>query len=280
MISLRTLVLCCFLPVVAAGLAQAQGTYTQIDFPGALDTACFGINKAGDITGDYLDSMNINHGFLLSGGTYTTIDYPGAQSTSLYRINDLGEIVGVADDNSFLYDLNTQTFTSISYPGASRTFALSINNAGVIAGFYASPEAYGIGFELVGSSYRSLPPLKAHEYVWGITGMGGLVGYAEYTGSFDFSFNHGRYQKVTIPDANLALILGVNKAGTALVGTYDSGSGFVYQKNVLQPLKFPGGGGTYAYDVNNAGEVVGPFLDSSDNQHCFTWVPPATSANR
>ncbi len=260
----------------------AQGAYTQIDFPGAIDTACFGIDKAGDITGVYIDSMDVYHGFLLRGGNYITIDYPGAQGTSLYRINDVGQIVGTADYIGFLYDLNTQAFTPINYPGASQTYAVSINNAGVIAGFYSQPSVYSRGFELVGSTYRSLPPQNANVYVWGITGIGELVGYGQLHGIFDFSFNHGKYQTITIPNANLVQIFGVNKAGTALVGQYNSGSGFLYQNGTLQPLRFPGGGVTYAYDVNNAGEVVGIFLDTDviQHEHCFTWVPQANKARK
>lgn len=261
--------------IIASPFAQAQGTYTQIDYPGAIGTSCYGINKAGDITGVYIDATDVYHGFLLSGGIYTTIDYPGAQSTTLYRINDVGQIVGIADYQGFVYNLNTETFTAINYPGASETYALAINNAGVIAGFYTLAGVYSRGFELVGSTYRSLPPQNANAYVWGITGMGELAGYGQLHGIFDFSFDHGKYQTITIPNTNLVQIYGVNKAGTALVGTYNSGVGFLYEDGALQPLTPPGGGATYAVDVNSAGEVVGTFLDSNgiQRQHGFTWVP-------
>ena len=263
-------------------VALAQGTYTQVDFPGALDTACIGINEAGDITGFYIDSMDIYHGFLLRGGTYSTIDYPGALSTSLYRTNDVGQIVGVGDYTGFMYDENSMTFTEVNYPGSDTTYPTSINNAKTIAGYFTSNGVFSRGFELVGSTYRSLPPQNANVYVWGITGMGELVGYGQLHGLFDFSFDHGRYQTITIPNANLVQIYGVNKAGTALVGQYNSGAGFLYQNGTLQPLRFPGGGLTYAYDVNNAGEVVGIFLDTGviQHEHCFTWVPQANAANR
>jgi len=57
-------------------LALGQGTYTQIDVPGATTTVIQGINAAGDVVGSYNDS-NGSHGFLLSSGVFTTIDYPG-----------------------------------------------------------------------------------------------------------------------------------------------------------------------------------------------------------
>src|SRR5258708_8202063 len=121
MLTLRKLFL--LLAVLLLGsspFALAQGTYTQIDYPGAITTSGLGINKAGDITGFYGDSTNF-HGFLLSGGSYTTIDYPGAQSTTLYRINDVGQMVGVGDYTGFVYDKNSQTFTQVTYPGSGTT---------------------------------------------------------------------------------------------------------------------------------------------------------------
>src|SRR5690242_17770895 len=69
--------LCSVLVLIAIAPLMAQGTYTQIDVPGAFTTFCYGINTAGDIVGTYVDSPgNFIHGFLLSNGTYTTIDYP------------------------------------------------------------------------------------------------------------------------------------------------------------------------------------------------------------
>ncbi len=51
-------------------------TLTRIDFPNALQTVPTGINAAGDIVGEYLDSNLVGHGFLLRRGFYTTIEFP------------------------------------------------------------------------------------------------------------------------------------------------------------------------------------------------------------
>lgn len=227
-----------------------------------------GIDEAGDITGWYEDASGTYHGFLLTGGTYSTIDYPGAQATVLFRINDLGSIVGAADSFGFIYNVTTQTFTPIIYPGAAATVATSINNAGTVAGYFNPSGGYAQGFRLVGSSYRPLPPMKdTNVYVWGLTASGESVGNANQPkGVFDFSFSGGKYQQ--IPVQGSPHLYGVNKAGAAFIG-----DGFLYRNGTLHALKFPGGGLTYAYDINNAGVVVGLFLDSNDNQHGFMWVP-------
>jgi probable HAF family extracellular repeat protein len=251
--------------------AFSQGTYTQIDYPGATTTSCYGIDSSGDVTGFYIDSAGSYHGFLLSRNTYTTIDYPGAQATTLFRINDVGQIVGVADYVSFVYDENNRSFTEIAYPGAVNTVATSINNAGTVAGYLTWNDVFSQGFEFSGSSYQLLTPRKSENiYIWGVTGSGELVGN---TGNLDFSFDHGGYRQITIPGN--PVLYGVNEAGSAFVG-----DGFFYRNNTLQTLRFPGGGLTLAYAVNNAGRVVGLFLDSNYKQHCFSWTARAGAPTR
>jgi probable HAF family extracellular repeat protein len=52
------------------GFLYSQGSYSTVDYPGALASEALGINDAGQIVGTYLDSAG-THGFLLSGGTFT-----------------------------------------------------------------------------------------------------------------------------------------------------------------------------------------------------------------
>jgi hypothetical protein len=141
-----------------APLALGQGTYTQIDYPGAAGTLAYGIDTAGDISGYYVDAKDVYHGFFLSDGVYTTIDYPDAQGTYIYGMNDEGQVVGftagVAPNVGFVYNLRTATFTKISYPGSSYMAPTCINNMGNIAGYFASNLVHNQGFELVGSQYK------------------------------------------------------------------------------------------------------------------------------
>jgi probable HAF family extracellular repeat protein len=270
--------------LASAPLTLAQGTYTQIDYPGAVMTEATGINTAGDITGLYDDSTG-GHGFLLSGGAYTTIDYPGAQYSYLYGINDNGQIVGLAEPVGFLYDMNTQAFTTISYPGATFTFPLAINNAGTIAGFFQQQKGNHFltaGFELTGSTYTEVGPLNASAtYAWGISAAGELVGYAYIarTGTYvDFSFAQAKFRQITIPNAAFPLVYGTNPEGSAVVGSYEPFAGitgFIYRDNTFLPLSFPGAITTEAYGINAARQVVGYFIDQNKATHGFLWTPPA-----
>jgi probable HAF family extracellular repeat protein len=271
-----------FAILLAATVALAQGTYTQIDVPGAAVTLATGINKAGEIVGSYVDALG-GHGFLLQNGVFTTIDYPGVQYSYAERLNDKGQIVGLAEPIGYVYDVPTQTFTAISYPGAAYTFPLAINNTGTLAGYYQvikNGQFVTIGFEMTGSTFRDiLPPGADGASPQGITIGGRVVGYAYFrskAANLNFGVAQSQYRAITIPNAPGALVYGVNPEGTAVIGTYDALSGltgFVYQNGILQSLSFPGSITTEAYGINAAGQVVGYFIDSSFQTHGFLWTP-------
>ena len=68
---------------------DAKGKAIQIDFPGSHQTSCLGINDAGEITGLYVDSNNVAHGYTLIKGKFKTSTLP-----DIGKINDSGMFVG------------------------------------------------------------------------------------------------------------------------------------------------------------------------------------------
>jgi uncharacterized membrane protein len=271
----------------AMPLALAQGTYTQIDVPGAVGSGCWGIDAAGDISGAYTDASGNSHGFLLSGGTYTTVDYPGALNTQLFGMNDEGQVVGYDGAVGFVYDIQIQTFTEISHVGASYTVPTAINNAGTIAGYFNAKTSL-LGFELVGTKYTTiLPPDTFNVEVFGIASSGMAVGEAQTKSTnsrfFNFLFKNGKSQPVLLGTGGNPVAYGINSSGTAIVGEYAPsgiGEGFLFQNGTMQPLPFPGARYTYAYSINEGGEIVGTFVDTNDNIHGFTWTPPADAGKK
>jgi hypothetical protein len=259
-------------------LALAQGTYTQIDYPGALGTQVNAIDKNGDVVGSYSDAAS-THGFLLSNGTYTTIDYPGALDTVINGLNDTGKLVGFTDPQTiaFVYDRSTQTFTGVSYPHALVTIPVSINDAGTITGYFWTVNSRHFGFELLGASYREISvPGSDATLSYGVTASNELVGVAEFASKpeINFLFNGRKYQDLAIGTGYF--VTGVNSTGTAFVGT--GPTGFLYQGRTLQSIQFPNSNGTFPYGVNDAEEVAGFFVDKDQKFHGFTWTPPADAA--
>jgi probable HAF family extracellular repeat protein len=271
-------------------LALAQGTYTQIDYPGALGgTYAFGIDNAGDLVGTYGDPNGTTlDGFLLTGGTYATIDYPGAQYTYLYGINNAGQVVGFTNggfglDLGFVYAVSTQAFTTVSYPGAISTDATSINDSGTTVGSALLGSEY-IGFELTGSTYRKIVLGQDDIYDLAVIASGAVAGYGQSKNNpsyINFLFNDRKFRPLTIP-LQFAQVLGINPAGNAVVGDYTPSIilGFLYQNKTLTTLQFPGAQQTFASGINDSGTVVGWFLDSQGNTHGFTWTPPAAAGKK
>lgn len=269
--------------LLISGLALAQGTYTQIDYPGATRTFVDSVNTAGDLVGYYTDAGGLFHGFLASGGVYSTIDYPGAQDTQLFGINDSGQIAGFSHSPNvgFVYDTQTQAFITVSYPSASVTDPTAINNAGTVTGYMQLSGSYA-GFEWNGSTYRKVvPPGATKTYLWGVSSAGEVVGYyfTSNNSHFSFSFANGKYQQLSIPSTQGAEVFGINPSGSTVVGSGRTSSGtnagFSYQKNnkTLQTLEFPASSGTAAYAINATGEIAGTFTDLAQVPHGFTWTP-------
>lgn len=113
---------------IGNGFIWSNGTFTPLNYPGAISTTAYGINDAGTVVGTYNGGVGIGvHGFILSNGIYTSFDIPGADSgtTVLYGINDAGTIVG-----SYIY-LNSNDVgeefgflaTPTPIPGAILLFA-------------------------------------------------------------------------------------------------------------------------------------------------------------
>lgn len=269
-------------------LALAQGTYTQIDYPGASNTSLAGIDNAGEIVGSFVGTTGrYQPSFVLSGGVYSKIAYPGVGITIVRSINDAGQVVGytVSDGNQsiegFIYDIATATFATVSYPGQGaegRTYPYFINDSGTIVGWFSDPKS-SFAFQLTGSTYTAVLPPNAHySYPFGLTSSGEIFGI---TKTECFTFLDGEYKghPCLIYHDSYLTIADVSPSGTAFVGTAaEEGSGqtyaFVSQDGEFSVLNFPGSSITVATGVNDSGEVVGWF-NSNEQTHGFIWTPPA-----
>jgi probable HAF family extracellular repeat protein len=133
------------------GFSTADGgaSFTDFDVPTATETTAAGINSAGAIVGQWVDSAGKSHGFLLSGGVYTSLDFPLATSTAAFGINDSNEIAGFFIDagnvtHGFIYSAGVYTMVDVA--GATGTELTRIKNDGHVTGVYAdsSNEVHGL----------------------------------------------------------------------------------------------------------------------------------------
>jgi len=143
-------------------LRTGNGTFTTIDFPGAIATEALAINPSGVIVGDFHDPATGFLGFIRTpDGTLRVIN-PNAGSPA--GINPAGVVTGAAADGSGGYVRSPDgTFILFSPPGSASTSPFAINSEGAITGYYCdaagchgfvrSPQGAITGFDPPGSTF-------------------------------------------------------------------------------------------------------------------------------
>jgi probable HAF family extracellular repeat protein len=102
-----------------------------------------GINNLGHVSGFYIDSAGVNHGFFLHEGTFKTLDVPGAAFTQALGVNNKDQVVGfftgqLGNSHGFVWQKGK--FQAIDDPaGAKRTVVNGINDKGQLVGYYGAP---------------------------------------------------------------------------------------------------------------------------------------------
>lgn len=271
--------------IALATVALGQGgTYTTLNYPGAIYTWAAGINDIGEVIGYYqYDGGRIN-GFLLRDGSYTSIAYPGALDTTLTGINDSELITGYAfhPNVGFIYDSRTQTFTALPQK-QQPAYVFGINDAGTVTGYVTVEEGASYASFVnseSGETHRIQPPGAIATQTFGISNSGMVVGASNSSTYANFAFQRGQYWSIQLPWANAGLN-GISPDGTMTVGWWEKRSGanpqgFVQSNRTYIVLVPKGAVFSEATGVNNSGKAVGYFEDSS-GWHGFTWVASADS---
>jgi uncharacterized membrane protein len=124
---------------------EVGGIFEVINIPGAVGGAqATGINNSQWKCGFFIDSNQINHGWLLQGGVFTQLDYPGSIFTQALGLNNNNQVVGSYVDASnlshgFVYNVTSGQFTNIDDPlGVGTTVVNGINDSGVLVGFFGT----------------------------------------------------------------------------------------------------------------------------------------------
>jgi probable HAF family extracellular repeat protein len=281
-----------FLAALLAGAVTATATtytFTTINPPpGVPDVVPFGINNAGQIVG--YEGLSVSStAFLYSGGVFTSFSVPGATATVATGINNSGQIVGNFTNSSgggaFLD--NAGAFSTISVPfGLGGGKASGINDHGQIVGTFSSnPQisGYAIGGFLDSSgSFSSILSGNFYTQPGAINNSGEIVGSVgnPLSGSQPFVYQAGVLTIISVPNVPSTGIdigaTGVNDAGQIIidVGTADN-MAFLDDHGVFSPIIFPGSIANDVYGINDAGQIVGTYVDSSFQTHAFLATPSA-----
>ena len=229
--------------------AQSQ-SYTTFDPAGSQATLPVSINPSGAITGSYVDSSLVSHGFLRHpDGTITTFDAPGAgteigQGTVPAVITPQGLIVGTYFFSPFASQIFLRakdgTITNLELPStASVGGGLTANTEGEIAGeFSDSSDGLAHGF------------LRA---------TSGKVTVFDIPVAFQLSF--------FAPS-----LVGISADGT-IVGSYTDSSGVAHgflraRNGTYTTFDIPNASpdfGTNPMSINDSGTVTGYYADTTQN---------------
>ena len=280
--------------VTAAGTGASQGTQSQ------------DINLLGEISGYYIDSNGVPHGFERNnGGKITTFDAPGAGpgGTFAYGNNLEGAIAGFYfDENSLAHAFlrsPTGHITTVDAPGSAGTFAAQITPAGVIAGDYGdansnlhgylrAPNGNITTFEAPGAGTGADPQGTFTGFVDCVNPEGAMTGSVGDANNVIHGYVRAPNGKITTfdapgadtTDANFGTFpAGINLFGTIEGNYIDASSvshGFVRAPDGnITTFDAPGADttGTFPSTLNDFGVITGVFLDSNGIFHGFVRNP-------
>jgi probable HAF family extracellular repeat protein len=259
------------------GLTQAQHyNFITSDVPNATATAVNG-NSPNAIAGEYDDAQGA-HGFVLNNnGAFTKIDappalapgvVPGVVGSFLNGINASGRLVGTY----VVFDGNTKTATPHAFfynngnfltldPFNVRSQGGSINAQGQVVGTYRDVNQKRHGFIWRNGAFTTFNVPNDDSVLgtvaFGINDTGAVVGDYVVNGDVDTDGNanhrHGFLRSssgvfttfdVPVPGADITIGEGINNAG-AIVGVYVDNSG-------LHGFVLNNGVFTYPVDVPNS----------------------------
>jgi hypothetical protein len=237
-----------------AGTGTLQGT-----LPG-------NINATGLITGYYVDSSNVNHGFVRApGGTITEFDAQGAGTGP--------------GQGTFVSGTDCLT-------DAGATVGYYVDSNGVAHGFVRAPDGVITEFDAPGAGTGPNQGTKCS----GINQLGTILGIYVDSSNVNHGFAlapNGTFTFINVPAAGTGpgqgtLPFNINASG-AITGTYIDASnvnhGFLLSSNGITTFDAPGAGtgpgqGTQALCNNAADAITGVYLDSNNAVHGFLRTAP------
>jgi uncharacterized membrane protein len=243
--------------LIGRGFLLDRDVFTTIDHPDAVDeTAVLGINRRGQMVGGYVDAEGTVRSFLLDDGVFTPIEHPDAGAATIaFGLNDRSQVVGTYIDadgrgHGFLHDMgrgvrDEGVFTTIDHPDAGSepgtgTAAFGINNRGRIVGDYI--DAGGTAHGFVRDKGRGARRVE------------------------------GVFTTIDVPGAPDTLVLAINNRDQIVGASIDGENtkrGFLLEEDEFTGIDHPDatsevrGGGTALYGLNDRGQIVGQYSDSS-----------------
>jgi CHRD domain len=238
-------------------VAAGSRSFVNENVPGSAQTQVTAIDDRGITVGFFstmnnADQTNDNIGFYARGGVIHRVAFPAQDRANppvdqLLGVNDQDTAVGFYTDangnnHGYEYDIDHRSYHPVKVSGATSTTATAIDRYGDVAGFFDGANGATEGFLLTGGGHLTTLayPGASMTQALGVSNHREVVGFYQ-VGDGDNAQTHGF--------------------------TWTAKGGF---KQVDDPS---GVGATTVNGVNDAGVLVGFYIDASGNTHGMLATP-------
>ena len=277
---------------VAAPVAAALYTPHDLGTLGASSgqSIAYDINGTGVVVGESQTNGGSSplHATVWYNGKITDLGTLGGAVSVAYAVSNNGLIVGYSEipnrDNQYHHAFlwNHGAMADLGTLGGITSVARGVNNAAQVVGesTYIGDSYDYHAFLWQNGSLTDLTPNAARASALDINGVGQIVGYASP------QLNPGRihamlWQNGQATDLHGSLPLTV-KTYAAAINEYGQIAGYVENGSLQQAVTWingtltylpawSGGGSTIAYDINNAGQIVGSATTAGGSPHAVLW---------
>jgi uncharacterized membrane protein len=271
-----------------AAPASAQYNFTNLDYPGAVNTSLLG--HSGLTTGGYFNGADgVVHGWLLKKGVFSQYDVPGAWNTQLSAINHRGDFGGTFRDDLVFrarrrgFVVMNGVLTVIDYPGSTRTTVFHMNDRGQAVGIGRIPSEGAVtqpfGFIWEDGVFTEVSYPGAYGTgLDGINNQGDVCGFQQGTDGIVHAIMRvkGVFSSIEPPGAVQSIALSINDRGQ-VVGWYDDAFGgefgYIYYKGVFTTIDPPGSVSSQVTTIDNNGTIFGDYLGVDGRRHAFIGTP-------
>jgi hypothetical protein len=251
------------------------GTWTTLDYPGAIWTQIHGIDGSNVVGYDAYGS----HGFLYDGSNWT--DIPGKPHDI-----DGSKVVGEYNGQGYIYDLTSSTLTTFDAPGAYETTAYGIDGSNIVGRYRESGGGNYHGFLYDGANWTIIDaPGASQTHVFGIDGSNIVGRYNDDSGwgyhGFLYNYEESTWTTFDTPWPYTYIFAATGISGGNIVGYYTKPTmeeyGFLYDGVTWTTLDSPASyeSFTEAWGIDGS-NIVGTYYDAGYHGFIYTIPEPAT----
>ena len=242
--------------------------YENQDQLNLLGTGSFARSPEGFRIGRLEGSVNPSTGFRYLDFFPENAPREGnTRYAQLNAISNSGIVVGkIAADflgrnpsEGFIFNSNTRELSILNVPGSDSTWISDIDrNGNVVGGYSSNRRERGFLYRNGQFTYIDAPWTSGSTFIGGMNDLGDVVGSTAFGGSF--VWRNGEFKRFTVNGSGNTAANDINNR-MQIVGTLEpSGkrTSFVYHNGDFISLDF-GTASTWAYTINNKGQVGGSF---------------------